>query len=178
MLSNRANELMEKYPASNHGLMATAGCYTDLTFPEGQFTNFLTGYGYHVSTENMKDRIDRAISFNSCLAVAQAYEAMETFIKDVLSLVYIETWHKDKFKFKDVYFTVAEVRDNLFQIKEKRGFIKIIRRISPFFKDNEYNRFWKNISITDWYYLMEKVRHDIVHRRQVIGEDLEKAIVA
>ncbi|MFI5163432.1 MAG: hypothetical protein ACHQHN_19290 [Sphingobacteriales bacterium] len=171
MIESRSAQIKADFPAPQR-LWETGLYYRDVTLHQDADNLFPTGYGYDVGTPTLAEQAIRSISFICCNTIVSIYEILDTFLKDVLAKVYVNTEHKPAFKLQMEYSDLTAVRSNLWQVKSERGFFKIIRRISPTYRQYE-KRNINHFSFNDWYNMIELTRHVIVHNRQQATKALE-----
>ena len=150
-------------------LWQTVTYFRDVTMDTEADNLFPTGYGYNVGTPTLSEQSLRTVSFICCNAIVSVYEAFDSYLKDVLSQVYIHSGHKSSFKLKEEYSTAEDVRQNLWQVRSDRGFLKIIRRIAPIFSQFERKNL-HNYDLGNWYNMIDLTRHQIIHNRQQASE--------
>jgi hypothetical protein len=130
--------------------------------------------GYLVNTENYKERNTQLFQVVSSTIVAQSYEALVTFIKEILTFYFenntqvaFETvgkanciWNRNKVNWRE---TVRKIDTGV----NYNGLLKIIRILSPEFKRAEKNNN-TNIDLSSWFDMVSVVRHSIVHSESII----------
>ncbi len=113
--------------------------------------------GYIVTTDNYKEKNEQLIQFVASILVAQSYEAIETFFKEILILFFknnnqiaFETigkanciWNKNKVDWRN---TVRKLNQGV----NNKELLKIIRILSPNFQNAESNN-QKNIDLVKWF---------------------------
>lgn len=148
-------------------LMMSASYIRDLSLI-GPGTNlFPTGFDYELNTSNMADEVDRLLSHICCLSIAQAYEVMESFLKDCVSSFCSVNNANIMLGIDEDLTTFESIRLTLDHIKEPnyKGYLKLLRKASISYSKVEINNY-RHINLSLWLKVMTKVRHDIVHNRQ------------
>jgi len=169
LIKSRSEQIKSDFP-SYQKLWMTGTFFRDLSLFGADSNHFPTGYGYDVSTSTLEEQSLRSISYVCCSSIANIYEVFDSYLKNILASVYIHSDQKQHYKLKLEYETVEDVRQNLWQIKSDKGFLKVIRRISPFFKKYEMDNIW-GFNIGTWYSMIDKLRHQFIHNRQVLSEE-------
>src|SRR5690606_41619917 len=67
------------------------------------------------------------------------YEIFDSFLKNILASVYINSDRKESFKLKEQFDNFEKVREGLWMLKREGSLLKVIRRISPFYAEHEKN---------------------------------------
>jgi len=159
----------------NHNFIK--GCrliISDFTSKELNKKEYSPTKGYKVTKENYKDANKQLIQFISCTLVAQSYEALETFIKDIIiqyfennNQIAFETigkincnWNKD---IVDWGNTVRKINSG----KNNSNYLNIIRRLSPDFRNAETNNNL-NINLEQWFNVISTIRHSITHSESIL----------
>jgi hypothetical protein len=163
----------------NISLKASRIAISDLT-EDTSYRNYysLPTEFYEVSSEDFADKNDQLIQVISSLLVAQAYDAMETFLKHILILYFennpqigIETigklnckWNKEEIDWEN---TVKKLR----QGENNKELLKILRILSPEFNEAEIanNR---SLDLPIWFNMISIVRHSIVHSNAILKPEL------
>ena len=156
------------FPTFESDLYGMMTAYRDLSQLEGGDNLYDTGNRYELNTDNLDEETIRLLSYISCLTITQIFEVFESYLKNILSesicrnpelieILKIEGCNSD-------FFTI---RNSLFQIQgaNNKGFIKALRKISPFFKFHERNNIWER-NMSEWFNLISIIRHLVIHQRQ------------
>lgn len=164
LIESRSAQIKSDFPLPQ-SLWQTGTYFRDVTLDPDADNLFPTGYGYDVGTSTLGEQSLRSISFICCNTIASVYELFDTYLKDVLAQVYINTESKTAFKLKEEYNTLESIRANLWQVRSDKGFLKIIRRIAPTFPQYEKKNIYK-YDLGNWFNMIDLTRHQIVHSRQ------------
>lgn len=168
MLRSKAEQLENDF-TGNQDLYSTITYYRDLSQLEGGSNLYDTGYGHDVSTLNLKQHSENAVSYVCCTTVSHVYEIFDSFLKNILASVYINSDSKESFKLKEQFENFEKVREGLWMLKREGSLLKVMRRISPFYAEHEKNNIW-GYNVGVWFSMIDKVRHQIVHNRQKLTE--------
>jgi len=164
LIESRSAQIQSDFPVPQ-SLWNTGTFFRDVILHPDVDNLFPTGYGYDVGTRTLNQQAERSISFICCNTIATVYESFDTFLKDILAQLSINTEHQIAFKLKDNYQTLADVLANLWLVRSDKGFLKIIRRIAPTFPQFEKKNIY-NFNLGNWYNLIDLTRHQIIHNRQ------------
>lgn len=178
LVSSKSQDLEENFPFPNYELIGMITTYRDLSQLEGGNNLYNTQVGYSLNTKNLPTEVTRLLSYISCLTITQVFEVFESFLKNILSeIIYQNPPLTHELKLPNIYNSFQEIRKDIFKIQgtSNKGFIKVLRKISPFFKKHESNNIWdKNMS--HWFDLIARIRNLVVHSRLVISPEFEDYI--
>ena len=133
--------------------------------------------GYIVTSDNYLEKNNQLIQVISSTLVAQSYEALETFFKEILisyfknnNQIAFETigkanciWNMNNV---DWYNTVRKLKQGI----NNRKLLKIFRILSPEFRKAEITNL-KNIDLEKWFDIISIVRHAIIHSESILKND-------
>jgi len=167
----RSDQLQKQFPIQGYTLFSMASSYRDLSQLKGGINLYNTGNQYRLSTDNLQTEIPRLLSYVSCLTVSQVFEVFESFLKNILTecicqniefveLLKVPTTPND---FNSVRRVIVQLQGT-----NNKGFIKCIRKISPFFKGHESKNIWK-MNISNWFDFITTIRHIVIHSRQNVN---------
>ncbi|PJJ83399.1 hypothetical protein [Mucilaginibacter auburnensis] len=173
--TERSNQLKNTFPISGYDLYSMMTNYRDLAQLEGGNNLYDTGNSYVLNTDNLEEETSRLLSYVSSLTLSQVLEVFESYLKNILAELAVqnnELLRVLKIDAEEAKFNT--IRGSLFKIQDSnnKGFIKILRKISPFFKKHERNNIW-GYNISSWFNLMVKLRHIVIHGRQNVSETLK-----
>lgn len=177
-VSARGEQLTANFPYAGYELIGMITTYRDLSQLEGGNNLYDTNVGYSLSTDNLSDEVTRLLSYTSCLTITQVFEVFETFLKNILSEIIAQNPRLAQvMKLPNSYTTFSEVRQDISYIQGSgnKGFIKALRKISPFFKQHESNNIW-NKNMSHWFDLIAHIRNLVVHSRLVTNRQFERYI--
>jgi hypothetical protein len=177
-ISKRGEELARNFGFPGYELITMISTYRDLSQLEGGNNLYNTKVDYTLSTDNLPSEVNRLLSYVSCLTVTQVFEVFESFLKNMLAEVISQNPAIIKtLKLKCDGNDFTDIRRSLFEIqgKSNKGFIKALRKISPFFKMFEENNIWKR-NMSHWFDIIARVRDLIIHSRLNINSDFEEYI--
>lgn len=169
LIKSRSAQIKSDFP-SYQNLWMTGTYFRDLSQIGAKRNHFSTGYGYDVSTSTLEEQSLLSVSHVCCSSIANIYEVFDSYLKNILTSVYICSNQHQHYKFKLKYKSVEDIRQNLWQVKRDKGFLKIIRRISPYFKKYEIDNIW-GFNIGTWYSMIDKLRHQFIHNRQMLSQE-------
>lgn len=175
----RVKKIKEDFPHQDNDLMLSAGYIRDLTKFDGGNNLFPTGYDYNLTTNNLKEESQRLMSYACCLSIAQGYEVLESYLKNVLASLCVENNLYKVFKIDESSNTFLSVRDKIRYLQEKnnKGLLKLLRTVSESYKHYEKHNI-QGFKLDEWLDLISTVRHAIVHNRQIASEELLKLLAS
>lgn len=156
-------------------ILGTNLIISDLTgeTDNGWIINFSTGKFYGLSHHNRKWKEDQLLIDVISFLVAQSYECLETFIKNIL-VKYFEI-NENGFekcglqKTANPYETVMSKKT-----KNNKEYIELISQISSSF-ENALTVNNRNLNLINWFEHFSNVRHAITHRaRRCENSDFSK----
>jgi hypothetical protein len=173
----RAKKIKEDFPFPDDDLIVSAGSIRDLTKLDGGPNLFSTGYDYNLTTDNLEEESQRLISYTCGLSIAQGYEVLETYLKNVLSSVCFENDLHRIFRIDESNDSFSSIREEIrrLQGRNNRGLLKILRRISQSYVKYEKQNL-KGFELNVWFDLISTIRHDIVHNRHIVSKELLKLL--
>jgi hypothetical protein len=174
-VSERGNELNRNFPFPGQELITMISTYRDLSQLQGGNNLYNTKVSYTLSTDNLTDEVNRLLSYVACLTVTQVFEVFESFLKNILAEIISRNLTLiDTLKLECDGNDFDQIRGCLYKIqgKSNKGFIKALRKISPFFKTYEENNIWKR-NMSHWFELIARVRDLVVHSRLNINSDFQ-----
>jgi len=177
-VSSRGQQLQENFPFPNYELIGMITTYRDLSQLEGGNNLYDTKVGYALTTDNLPSEVTRLLSYTACLTITQIFEVFESFLKNMLSEVIFQNPNLGQLlKLPNSYTTFQDVRNDISYIQGSgnKGFIKALRKISPFFKQYESNNIW-NKNMSHWFDLIARIRNLVVHSRLVVNQEFEDYI--
>lgn len=147
---------------------------SDLTGKEFNRKEYSPTKGYVVTRENYKEINNRLIQFISSILVAQSYEALETFLKDIITQYFknnnqiaFETigkanciWNGNVVDWEN---TVRKIRPS----DNNSRLLNIVRMLSADFKNAEIDNN-QNINLVNWFKAISIIRHAITHAESII----------
>src|SRR5690606_29241103 len=133
---------------------------------------------YTLSTCNLTHEVERLRSYIACLTLTQVFEVFESFLKDIVAEILFQnpsTVSELNLNFPNSSFD--EIRNELYKLQgnSNKGFIKVLRKLSPFFKQHEEHNIWGR-NMSHWFEIIAKVRHLVVHSRLTVSTDFENYI--
>ena len=154
---------------STRPLLASTLIIGDLTGPDddGWKIIYPTGFDVKVYENEFGASIDLLIRRESMRSVATCYELLESFFWNITTaflqinphLILSESKIKDLDKFN------GDLRKQLkyyYKSTDNKGVLKLIGKLSGSFNTAKVEN-THNIDLNDWYYVLTKVRHSIVH---------------
>jgi hypothetical protein len=174
-VSERRSELSQNFPFPGQDLISMISAYRDLSQLEGGNNLYTTNVDYKLTTDNLSSEVNRLLSYFSCLTVTQIFEVFESFLKNMLAEIISQNpVLMDILKLECESASFDSVRRCLYKIqgKSNKGFIKVLRIISPFFKTHEENNIWKR-NMSHWFDLIGRVRDLVIHSRLKINSEFE-----
>lgn len=130
--------------------------------------------GYFVTSDNYLEKNNQLIQFISSTLVAQSYEAIETFFKEIL-ISYFE--NNNQIAFETIGKANCILNKNnvdwnntvrkLNQGTNNKGLLKIIRILSTEFCKAERTNL-KNIDLEKWFDMVSIIRHSIIHSESIL----------
>ncbi|WP_270089975.1 hypothetical protein [Sphingobacterium sp. SYP-B4668] len=178
LVSSRGQQLQENFSFPNYELIGMITTYRDLSQLEGGDNLYNTNVGYTLSTDNLPDEVTRLLSYTSCLTITQIFEVFETFLKNILSELIVQNPNLSQvLRLPNTHNTFTDVRKEIYYIQGSgnKGFIKALRKVSPFFKQHESNNIW-NKNMSHWFDLIAHIRNLVVHSRLVTNPQFERYI--
>ncbi|SFN69616.1 hypothetical protein [Salegentibacter flavus] len=152
--SNRINSVLrkdvEKYTKEEASFFSGSSLIiSDWTgnTDNGWELNFHTGVSIKTEKENYAKEVDKIVSRECCLAFAQSFEALETFLKDCVYqnfLIHISPIEREE----------IQGGDNLFKLVKKACGENFIKSSKTNNKNLHFKQFWSTVS---------ESRHAIVH---------------
>jgi hypothetical protein len=142
---------------------------SDITGPtdNGYTINFHTGHSKFTLAKGYKEEVAKLISIECCYSFAQAFEALEGFIKDVVHLKadidpdFFELISHDKLPYNNR--------------KVYPGGEKLLKLLKASIKD-EFGHFSRNnnynLRFTEFLCTISDVRHAVIHSRSVVEKKL------
>ena len=173
LVSERSSQLKTMFPPPNYDLISMVSSYRDLSQLDGGDNLYDTGIHYKLHTDNLDEETLRLLSYVSCLTISQVFEVFESFLKNILAesiCQNIELMQVFNLETADDQFNTVRKALKKIQGTSNKGFIKAIRKISPFFKFHESKNIWDR-NMSDWFNLIATVRHIVIHQRQNAGDD-------
>ncbi|WP_026896799.1 hypothetical protein [Daejeonella oryzae] len=174
----RGTQLNTNFPFPDYEIISMMSTYRDLSQLQGGNNLYNTNVSYSLSTNNINSEVDRLNSYLACLTVTQSFEVFESYLKNILTeiifnnkaLLVILNLNIDQNDFNGI-------REKIFllQGKSNKGFIKALRKISPFFTNHEINNIWQR-NMSHWFELIAKVRDLVVHSRLIINPQFSNYI--
>jgi len=175
-----SKELQNSGIKSLHGNHLIIG---DLTGPDenGWKINYPTGISRVLEVENYQKEINFLIQRESAFMIAQAYEAFETFLKDIIASYLflnkdlgkqVSEEFQDSMTIEEYKITIRKDsmrRGDKFGGTNNEGFFKFLRRHSTNFKNFETHNN-SEINIREWYKIYSEVRHAIIHSSSLVKE--------
>ncbi|MCX2492622.1 hypothetical protein OQX63_04010 [Pedobacter sp. PF22-3] len=177
-VSSRGQQLQENFSFPNYELIGMITTYRDLSQLEGGDNLYDTKVGYSLTTDNLPTEVTRLLSYIACLTTTQVFEVFESFLKNILSELVTQNPNLSQIlKLPNTYNTFQDVRKEISYIQGagNKGFIKALRKISPFFKQHESKNIW-NKNMSHWFDLIAWIRNLVVHSRLVINPQFEEYI--
>ncbi|HWW41718.1 hypothetical protein [Pedobacter sp.] len=177
-VSSRGQQLQENFSFPNYELIGMITTYRDLSQLEGGANLYDTNVGYSLTSDNLPTEVTRLLSYIACLTTTQVFEVFESFLKNILSELITQNPNLSQvLKLPNTYATFQDVRNEISYIQGagNKGFIKALRKISPFFKQHESNNIW-NKNMSHWFDLIAKIRNLVVHSRLVVNPEFEDYI--
>lgn len=145
-------------------ILGTNLIISDLTgeTDNGWIINFSTGKFYGLSHYNRKWKEDQLLIDVISFLVAQSYESLETFIKNIL-IKYLELYDNGFNKCGLQQIETPEETIKKLKTKNNQEYIELISKISGDFKTalTVNNR---NLNLINWFEHFSSVRHAITHR--------------
>lgn len=180
-LSITGNSLKEyskqriKENKENRILHSAITFYRDMSLIEGGDNLFVPNYSFEMDVDRLNNQIDDIISQQGCFAVAQAYEFFETFLIDIIT-DYIFFNQKNLgmigMNAGKLILLRETIRPKVKCIKDgNKGRFSILRKSCLFFQKHEIKNIY-SYNVTQWFYLITLVRHDIVHNGQRASKKL------
>ena len=155
---------------------ATLTTYRDISKAVKRDSLYIADGGYFVNVENLENQSQIILNKNNSFAVAQSCEVLETFMLSIISEFLFKEQRLLKLVTKPQISlsSVNEIRNHLRlnRGKDNKELFKILRKSSSNFQKFERDNCLQ-INIFEWYNLIMKVRHIIVHNRQTIPNDLQ-----
>lgn len=158
---------------------------SDLTQPDEWAVLYASG-GFRSSNEEYLRIADSLMRRNAAWAVAQGWEAHETFLFDILA-TYLEAntalaspaklstyskKHADQAPSKPAEW--AEFA-RLYRSGNNKDLLDLLRQLAPHFKDGEVKN-WRSLDLRAWYRALARVRHAVTHTDLVLPPDELAAI--
>ena len=149
--------------------------YRDISLINAQENLFTPNYNYLIFFSTLDDEVQKIVNERCCYAVAQSYEALESFFIDILTEYFFLNQEK-LLILKLVEVSNPLIRNEIRVILKRnqkdnnKGLIHITRKLSDHFREYEFKNIY-GINITQWFDLISKIRHILVHNRQVISAD-------
>ncbi len=177
-VEERGKELHRNFPFTDYQLYSMGSTYRDLTQLEGGNNLYLTNVHYRLATSNLNGEIERLKSYTSCLTITHSFEVFESFLKNVLSILIQNNQSLVSDLKLECEADFDAIRRNLFRIQgeSNKGFIKVLRKISPFFKAHEQNNIWQR-NMSHWFEIIAKVRNLVVHSRLILNQEFKEYIL-
>jgi len=177
-VSSRGQQLQENFSFPDYELIGMITTYRDLSQLEGGDNLYDTKVSYSLTTDNLPTETTRLLSYIACLTTTQVFEVFESFLKNILSEVIDQNPNLSQvLRLPNTHTTFQDIRKEISYIQGagNRGFIKALRKISPFFKQHESNNIW-NKNMSHWFDLIAKIRNLVVHSRLVMNPEFEDYI--
>lgn len=177
-ISVRHDILTKQFPFPNKSLITMISTYRDLSQLDEGSNLYDTNVEYHLSSDNLSSETERILSYVSCLTITQIFEVFESFLKNVLAeLISQNPCLFFKLGLENNSIDFDHIRTQLFKIqgKSNKGFIKALRKISPFFREFEQHNIWER-NMSHWFELIARVRDLVVHSRLKINTDFKDYI--
>lgn len=168
----RGKDLLNNFPYPGFELYGMISTYRDLSQLKGGANLYDTNVGYSLTTDNLSSEVDRLISYISCLTITQAFEVFESYLKNTLAaLIFNNPELITALKLEPEANSYDEIRTNLYKIqgKSNKGFIKVLRKYSPYFKSHEEDNIWQR-NMSHWFEIIARVRDLVVHSRLIVNE--------
>lgn len=167
-------ERLNKQNINSDFLKGSRLIVSDLTGKEFNRKEYSPTKGYVVTRENYKEINNRLIQFVSSILVAQSYEALETFLKDIITQYFknnnqiaFETigkanciWNGNVVDWEN---TVRKIRPS----DNNSRLLNIVRMLSEDFKNAEIDNN-QNINLVNWFKAISIIRHAITHAESII----------
>ncbi|MFA6471577.1 MAG: hypothetical protein WCU00_05995 [Candidatus Latescibacterota bacterium] len=152
----------------------------DLTeWPESGLPRYYSSGLFTLNGEEYLDLIKELLARESAWTISQAYEAFEKFLKDISATLLLENQQLAETK-KVKKFESEKKNNNLtktdiafwrnyldYHYKKNTDKLKFLRKICPDISkgEKENNR---EIDLTDWFAVVEEVRHSATHSNFII----------
>ena len=163
-----------KQNAEDRELISSLTTFRDLTVAPKSDNLVIPNYNYSVRLSSISAEVNNIISRESCLTVAQAYEAFESFFLQILTN-YLRYNPSKLVELKllkaNLILPETEIKEILRKSsgKNNKGLISITKKISDHFKTHE-SKNYLSINIFHWFDILSMVRHEVVHNRQAISK--------
>ena len=179
--SINSKELLNSGVNLSHGSHLIIG---DLTGPDanGWKINYPTGISRVIEVENYQKEIDSLIKRESAYMKAQAYEAFETFLKDITATYlflnkYLATQISEEYQqlltleeYKNTLRKSLRRKGDSFKGANNEGFFNFFKSQSTNYKNFESHNN-SGLKIREWYEVYSEVRHAIIHSGNFIKEE-------
>jgi len=158
----------------------------DLTeWPDDGWARYYPSGKFSSKGEEYFELIRVLLAREAAWTVSQAYEAFEKYLKDITATLLLnnqyiaETYQVKKFeldkrshnlKKSDIYFWRAYLD---YHYKTNSDKLKFLRKICPDISNSETQNN-RVINLTDWFAVVEELRHSITHSNSIIKTDRMK----
>lgn len=173
---NERKKQLKTESSQNRTLISAITSYRDLSQLAPKENLYCPNFSYHLEVNGLDKEIEEIISQDCCLAVAQGYEAFESFLINILTEFLLNNPEKMvllKILEVKLYLTKETIRGMLKKMQgvNNKGLLALVRKLSPHFKSYEIKNIHK-VNISQWFDLISMVRHTLIHNRQIISPKL------
>lgn len=175
------NEIVDKGNLDLSSMLAgTSLAIRDLTeYPKNGWAVYYPSGKFVSQGEEYLQKIDVLVSRESAWTISQAYEAFETFLKDITAaFLHINSQYADtekltksnsKLKKLSLEPTDIEYWKNFIRLNYRKNIdlLKFLREIAPELKEAEKQNNYA-IDLTEWYTVVTEVRHAATHSNMLI----------
>lgn len=176
-IKNFQNDLLKK-ETFDRELISSISAFRDLSKFTDDNNLYNTGYSYSLHSSALKNEIEIILSKEYCLILSQAYEIFETYLADMFTeLLFAMPDHLITLKLLEVKLHLpkkslkAYIKEKIGRPKNNRKYISSLRKLSKHFAEHETKNIY-NLNISVWFDLVSELRHNIIHNRQVISNNL------